>query len=151
MSYQASDDGIRCWPVIGIGKVLLERLASICQICGKIGERTQYDISFLRFFLNQINAVKLSVDELELRKLLCNLCTFVAVADEAGEFILGMGIGDGVNGIAANVSCSSGCEDYRHCRSLLFRSILCAMEKSLGKFIIIDFDVLPSFDRGRDV
>ena len=66
---------------------------------------TQHYISLLGFFLEQFNAVKVSINKPRFRVLAGNLGAFIAVANKARNVKFGMGIGNRIQSIATDVSC----------------------------------------------
>lgn len=55
--------------------------------------RTEYNISLLRFCLDQVDAVEVPIDEFDAGVVFGDSCAFVAVADEAGDVVFWVGIG----------------------------------------------------------
>jgi hypothetical protein len=66
------------------------------------------DVGIRRLLSEQIGAVEVAVDETDLGILCCDFGAFVARADQSCNLELGMGVGNGVEGVAANVACGSG-------------------------------------------
>ena len=79
-----------------------------CQASNESVLLTQDHISLLGFLLEQFSTVKVAIHQSHFSILAGNLGTFIAVANKARNVKLGMGVGNGIKGIATNVSCRPG-------------------------------------------
>jgi hypothetical protein len=74
-------------------------------VCG-----VQDDVCLCGFRGEELEAVEIAVDEADLGVLGSYLCAFVAVADDGCDLEVRVGVCNGVEGVAADVACSSRAE-----------------------------------------